>query len=764
MPRWPVKCPPHWRKRIIASGWICAGLASTCYFVLPLAFPLPDKITAGPGESIVLLDRDGHPLDHLVRPDFYRHRTVELDLIPKPMVQATLAAEDKRFYQHGGIDWRATARAIRDSWDQQRFVSGASTITQQTIKICSPRRPRSFKTKFIECLSARHLEMTETKQNILSAYFNHLDYGNRSQGPLQAARHYFGKPLGQLSLAECALLAGLPQAPSRLNPRRNPEAAVKRRNWILDRMHIVYQLDPERIERAKAEPLQLAPRHTSGNATPHNLALRHPLRQLTRNSRSRSITTSLSAPLQTDITRLVRNQLERLSDKHIQHAAVVVIHNPSGEIRAYLGTPDFSRPNGGQIDATQIPRSPGSALKPFTFLLAYQRAGMTPASIVPDIPTCYPGPLGAKQFVNYDRRYRGPVTLHHALANSLNIPAIRILNRSGGSAPLVNLLQQYGISTLDQNPGHYGLGLTLGSAEVSLFELTNAYATLARMGKPLPATFLPSPDQVLPPTTVQHWMLAESMSDNPARTAAFGPSSQLRLPFPCAVKTGTSTDFRDNWCLGFTSEFTVGVWVGNLDNTPMRGISGVTGAAPIFHSTMLRLHQNKPASWWETPPRMTRCSIHPQTGKQLSDHNPASIRLTLPDQQLPGFQHSDDYDSQGRIRLDTRYAQWLEKHGDQSSFVIAETLPLPHSLQSALTILSPSQHATYLLDPDLPGKGQQLPLLTDFPGQVSWSSPTLEISVHNGNASATLTPGNHSVSVTDNSGRTSTRSFHVKEL
>ena len=764
---------PSWlrpsKKRLSFACVAALGLGFGGYFVLPFAFPIPDGITGGPGSSLVLLDRDGAPLDHWVRADYYRHRATSLDDLPDDLVKATLAAEDKRFYEHGGIDFRATARALRDSWEKKRFVSGASTVTQQTVKLSSQKASRSFGTKLRECLTARHVEMSIGKENILTAYFNHLDYGNRSQGPLQAARHYFGKPLDQLSLAECALLAGLPQAPSRLNPRRNPDLAVKRRNWILDRMAIVYQIPADRITLAKAEPLKLNQGHR-GTAAPH-------LVQLMKQSRKKhvdigrldqaspNIRTTLSASLQRDVTEIVREQVKLLTKKHIQNAAVVVIDNATGEILAHVGSPYFKKSNSGQIDGARTPRSPGSALKPFTYLLAYEKGGMTPATIIEDIPTRYSDARGEKDFVNYSRHYTGPVTIHTALATSLNVPAVRVLNALGGAAPLQTTLQEFGISTLKEKPIHYGLGLTLGSGEVTLLELTNAYASIARMGVYQPVTYLtahkPKKAEVRHVASYQScWMIAQTMTDNAARTAAFGPNSSLRLPFPCAVKTGTSTDFRDNWCLGFTKDFTVGVWAGNLDNTPMRGISGVSGAGPIFHATMLRLHREHRPTWFERPKDMLDCHIHVNTGKRLPTHTENSVVMTLPYNQLPLASQPKDFDTAGRVLLDIRYAGWMAKEGDKNRFALAVQDTKLVIASAPLRILSPSREARYLLDPDLPGQGKMLELKTDFPGKATWTCPTLKIT----EGTAILIPGEHEITLTDATGRAASRTILVEQL
>ena len=764
IPSWLKQRPKKLRKKLCYTGVSCVGLGLACYYLLPFAFTIPKGITAGPGSSVLLLDRHGEPLDHWVRKDYYRHRASSLDDLPDDLVKATLAAEDKRFYEHGGVDFRATARALRDSWEEKRFISGASTVTQQTVKISSQKSSRTFPTKIRECLTARHVEMRHGKETILTSYFNHLDYGNRSQGPLQAARHYFGKPLDQLSLAECALLAGLPQAPSRLNPRRNPEAAIKRRNWILDRMGIVYNVAPERIAQAKTEPLKLE-QGIRGAAAPH-------LTQIMRQSRKEadtqeSIHTSLSSGLQRDVTEIVREQVKALAKKHIQHAAVIVIDNATGEILTHVGTPYFGQPNSGQIDAARIRRSPGSALKPFTYLLAFENGGMTPASIIEDIPTRYSDARGEKVFVNYTRQHTGPVTIRTALATSLNIPAVRVLNTVGGSTALQRILQDFGINTLNEDPIHYGLGLTLGSGEVTLLELTNAYASLARMGAYRPVSYLTNQTsaETQPKASYQScWMLAQTMADNSARSGAFGTHSSLRLPFSCAVKTGTSTDFRDNWCLGFTKEFTVGVWVGNLDNTPMRGISGVTGAGPIFQATMLRLHQEHRPTWFERPKDMVNCQIHRHTGKRLEQNSGDSITMALPKNRLPLTSQKKDFDEMGRVLLDIRYSEWVSKEGDSNRFALNVDNTHLVTTQAALKILSPSREARYLLDPDLPGKGKLLLLKTDFPGEATWTSPTLKIIVDEVAHTAILTPGEHTIILQDNHGRSTSRTILVEQL
>ena len=613
------------RKRRIFLRLTAVGviLFLIVWYALPFAFPYTNEAITGSEPSTIILDRKGKPLHHSAREDYYRLQHTPLTEIPEDLINATIAAEDKRFYSHGGVDILATMRAAKDSLLAGRTVSGASTITQQTVKLSSPPAKRNILTKIKESLTARHLEMTSDKDTILTSYFHHLDYGNRILGPQQAALHYFGKPLSHLSLAECALLAGIPQSPARHNPRTNPNGAKKRRDWVLDRMQIVFDIDEERINRAKKEPIQLQkPIYLTDSPHLAQFITKH------HSSTSPSISTTIDAALQSFSQNTLKAEIDKLVEKNVNNGAVVIIDNHTREIITLVGTADFHSPNAGQINAALIPRSPGSALKPFVYLLAFEKLGMTPATVLPDIKTSFPGPLGAEEFVNYDRSHRGPVTIHRALGNSLNTTAVRVLNHFGGPATLVKLFKQLGFNSISETPGHYGLSLVLGSGEVTLLEATNAFSTLAQLGNHNQPTILldskNSPStRLFSPTSA--YLISSIMADNSARAHAFGRTSNLRFPFPCAVKTGTSTDFRDNWCIGFTKDFTVGVWVGNLDNTPMKGISGVTGAGSVFHSVMTRLHRDHTPQWL-TKPREHLRSIHrPPHGK-----NSLSFSPTLP--------------------------------------------------------------------------------------------------------------------------------------
>ena len=757
-PRHPLR-----RKRILLPGTALAA-ALFGWFLLPLFFPLPTSLTDNPSASPVLLDRHGKPLHHLVLPDFTRSTPVALDQVPADLVACTLAAEDKRFRSHGGIDLLATARAAKDAVFHRRSVSGASTITQQLVKLSSPAAPRTLRTKLREALLARHLEMKWSKDRILTAYLNRLPYGNHRSGPAEAARFYFQKPLADLSLGESALLAGLPQAPSRLDPLKHPARALSRRGIVLDRLAATY--DASRISAARAEPLNLRPLPDK------------PLAPWLPASFGGSIATtrlSLDAALQQDIEAIVREELDKLSTSNLKHAAVVVLDNDTREILALVSSGDWRDPNGGQINGALVPRSPGSALKPFTWLLAFEKGGLHPGSIVADIPTRFRTKEGLDAPENYDRTFRGPVTVSEALACSLNVPAMRALNDLGGPRPLHQFLLELGLDTIGPDPAPYGLGLTLGNAPVRLLDLTNAYATLAEGGiRRAPTLSLDSRFDVQRSMfdVRSAYLIAEILADPVARAPSFGRRGPLELPFRCAAKTGTSSDFRDNWCLGFTGKFTVGVWAGNFDNSPMKGLSGVAGAGPVFHRTMLRLHRDEKPEWLERPPGLVEVALDPLTGKKVGDgrlemadekargtvtssspipHPPSAI-YHLPSDRLPLASSPSDRDAEGRVLLDSSYSEWFasEHNRRRSRFAIAIDRPA----ELPLRILAPRDGTTYLLDPELPNGGV-LHLATNLPGQATWSSETLEVTPGGVEALVRLKPGSHVLTVTDkrNGGR-----------
>lgn len=743
--------------RLSAAG-LFLGLLG--WFALPFALPLPAGLLENPGASPVLTDRHGTPIHHLTLPDSTRAAPISLDQIPADLVACTLAAEDKRFHRHGGVDLLATARAAWDFATKRRVTSGASTITQQLIKISSPKRRRDPLAKVREILGARQLEMTWTKNQILTAYLNRLDYGNLRIGAAEATRFYFQKPLSDLSLAECALLAGLPQAPTRLNPIRRTEPALKRRNIVLDRLRENPSYDESRISAASAELLTLRPLRTT-QAAPWLASLP--------DMQGATMQTSLDLPLQRDIESIVREETAKLKDANLRHAAVVIIDNATGEILALVSSASWSDPRGGQLNGATQPRSPGSTLKPFTYLLAMERNQRIPSSILSDIPTPLRTTQGLDLPQNYDRKYRGPVTLRTSLACSLNLPAMRELNHLGGPRALADLLHQQGITTLTHPPETYGLGLTLGNAPVKLLELTNAYATIARSGGFLPYTFFPIhgtpvPEQTFDP--IHTYLISDILSDPAARAPSFPPGGPLDLPFRCAVKTGTSSDFHDNWCIGYTPDFTVGVWGGNFEHQPMKGISGIAGAGPIFHRSMMRLHKERAATWFDRPAGLIDITIDTRNGKLISPSDfpekPYARRDLCPPERTPIPASTADY-VDSKALLDPTYKEWFKSSNNQRMGELALDEGLPAG--EPLRVITPANGTTFLLDPEIPSGSDKLRPITNLPGTAKWSSETLVIEDGNPEPLIHLKPGTHILTATDpRTGTTHRITIQVKNL
>ena len=714
-----------------AIGGTLAAFLIAGHFALKLV-RIPPALLRPPIQSIALLDRNGIPLREARVAERFSHE-LALEEVPPQVIDAILAAEDKRFFSHHGIDWIATARAGFIGLIRGRIVSGASTITQQLVKI-SERRPRTLRSKLIESVTALRLEQSWSKEQILSAYLNRLDFGNLNLGLSSAADYYFDKPVSDLSDAEAAFLAGLPKNPRKLNPHVALEAARRRQQVVLRRMHENGRLDSARQERALAEVLALRPPHRRFRA-PHFVEM--VLRQLPETPRA-ELQTTLDFRLNDQVEKIARERLAQLREQNVRNAAVVVIENATGDVIALVGSENYFAPDAGQVNGAWAARSAGSALKPFTYLLALER-GATPATMVADVRTSFPAEGGFYRPENYNRRCYGPVRFRTALASSLNIPAVKVLLASGGPAALHERLRECGLTTLDRPAEVYGLGLTLGNCEGRLLEITNAYASLARLGEYRPWRVLAdapaSARRYSRPELV--WQIADILSDNSARTLAFGMNSALRFDYPVACKTGTSTDFRDNWTIGFTPEYSVGVWVGNFDGSPMREVSGVTGAGPILHAVFDYLHANRGTSWYRTPAGIVERTIHPLTGKLLADLDVRGVREKFVRDRLPPSESSEDYDEAGKVRLGPDYADWFRsaENSVEDRAVLAST-------GDDLRIASPLSGSVYVVDPDVPST-RRIPLQAYGSGSVEWRSDSLTCRSEGGSDFALATEGEH---------------------
>lgn len=624
-----------------------------------LYLPFPrQRLEHAPVVSLSLVDRNNTVLREILSDEGGRCRWIPLEEVSPDLLKATLAAEDRYFYLHPGINPFAIIRALFQNIRSGRVVSGASTISQQVVRNIYPKR-RTFAAKLEEIWLAIRLERTIPKEKILTQYLNRICYGNQAYGIEAASRLYFNKPPSDLSLAESAFLAGLPRSPSTRNPYRHFGLAKKRQKHILYRMFKRGDIPEARWERTKAEPLQLVPEQHNFRAPHFCEFIMRQIPQSKKRILSR-IQTSCDYALQEKIERLVKDHIQSLEKKSITNAAVIVMDNPTGEILSMVGSKDFfSDRHDGQVNGALSLRQPGSTLKPFTYGLALER-GMTAAEILEDRDFYFPTPGGSYSPRNYDNKFHGMVRLRQALACSYNVPAVSLLESLGADL-LYQRLKVLGFDSLDKSPTHYGVGLTLGNGEVTLLELTRAYSTLARGGIFLGETAIlkcfdtdereiawkkkEKPRMIFSAPVA--FLLTDILADRDARVPAFGYLSPLNLPFACAVKTGTSADFRDNWTVGYTPRYTVGVWVGNFDASPMHSISGVTGCGPLFKDIMLLLENKNPPLPFAKARDVVKLKICPLSGNLATDLCPGAmedifIRGTEPKDYCPIHTGTDE--------------------------------------------------------------------------------------------------------------------------
>lgn len=582
-------------------------------------------------QSTQILSRDGQLLYEVVPPEGGRRQLVRLSDLPPFLLQATLAAEDPSFYQNPGVDPLAVLRALGQNLTGQAVVSGASTLTMQLSRnILFPpdlRYERSLERKLKEMIYAVRLSRHFRKDEVLEMYFNEVYYGNMAYGIGAAARWYFGKEPRDLTLAEAALLAGLPQAPSEYDPLRHLPLAKARQWYVLSRMVTLGYLTPAEAVAAYQAPLQFADQRVHKRA-PHFvdyvldlLSRRYGREALYYNGWR--VRTTVDLALTEKARALAAQRIAEIRQTMNAHnAAVVVLNAPTAEILAMVGSIDYWDPSiDGQVNVAVAPRMPGSAIKVFTYAAAYED-GYLPASRVNDTFTLFdrgPG-LGPYAPHNYNGAFNGLVMLREALGSSLNVPAVKVV-RVVTPDRMVALAHRLGITTLRDYRAH-GLSVTLGSVDATLLDLTYAYSVFANLGRQVGAPVPPAerepgfrqyepvaileitaPDgrvvyryqpgagaQVLSPQVA--YLMTSSLSDDEARLFTFSRHGVLEIDRPAAAKTGTTEFMQDTWTIGYSPDLVVGVWVGNSDGSRMQRIVGVLSAGHIWHKVMIAAHQH----------------------------------------------------------------------------------------------------------------------------------------------------------------------------
>ncbi|RJP49558.1 MAG: PBP1A family penicillin-binding protein [Anaerolineaceae bacterium] len=625
---------------VSAFAMVVFGLCVGSYFIYQyyaIANTLPEvgdlRDRASQFETTRILDRNGQLLYEILDPTAGRRTYIPIEDISPNLVAATIATEDKDFYNHPGFDPYAIMRALWQNYRGGGTISGASTITQQLARalLLSPeeRAERTYTRKSREIILAAEITRRYSKDEILELYLNEIYYGNLAYGVEAAAETYFGKSAKDLTLGEASFLAGLPQSPAVYDIYTNPEVTLIRQQKVLVLMFelstakgcIAVSNSPEPVcvepiaaTQAASEMKTYSYRQPSFDAKyPHWVNyVRAQLEELydaqTIYRSGFVVYTTLDPALQDRAQQLVTDQVAGMVDNNTHNGALVAIRPSTGEILAMVGSPDFNNVEiSGQINmAVSSTRQPGSSIKPITYIAAFEK-GWTPSTLIWDVPTQFPdGANPPYEPRNYDGKFHGGVTLRVALSNSLNIPAVKTLEFVGiyddPNTPekegVIGMAERLGITSFTRND--YGLSLTLGGGDVSLIDMTSAYSVFANGGQRVPPVailkianfagdvvyeYKPQPGQQV--IRAEHaYLISSILSDNEARSWMFGYNSPLNLSFPVAAKTGTTNDIRDNWTLGYTPDLVTGVWIGNADYTPMVNSSGLSGAAPIWSQFM----------------------------------------------------------------------------------------------------------------------------------------------------------------------------------
>jgi penicillin-binding protein 1C len=716
----PRALPRVSRRRVFAVSILVAVVV-----VIGFAWrlPIPRELQKSPSGTLTLLDCRGREIVELASPEARTQFPVALEQMGPWLPRVTVALEDRRFYEHRGVDWRATVAACARNLRSWQIVSGASTITQQLVKLASSRDRRSWSGKLYEAIVAWKLERRWSKQRILSEYLNRSSYGNRRLGPEAAARAYFGKPASDLTLSEAIFLAGLPQAPTRFNPWRHPEEANRKYARSLGRLTdlgvITHDqqsllLEPPKILRN--DPPRFAP-HFVDAVVARNPGLRGTVR------------TTLNLDLQATVERLARAHLSALNRHDITQTAVVVVENATGAIRAMVGSENYAV---SQINGATQPRSCGSTLKPFVYLEAIDKRLFTAASLLPDTPDAIRNEYADYDPQNYSHHYFGPVRLREALGCSLNVPAVFVLSQLG-ARPTFYELQKWGFN-FPQGLDDYGAGFVLGNAETRLVDLAAAYAGLARGGTSMRAKVLASEQRPLTRIASREAtaIITDILCDNDARQKSFGLRSPLAFEQRVAAKTGTSSGFRDTWTVGFDKEHTVAVWAGNFDGRPMRDTFAVRAATPLWTAIMQELlrrpackavalragdHPLDPPVEDEKFARanpssggLVRREICKTTGLLPSRFSAATINELFLAGTEPRDDSADYFARDGKLLLPDAYARWCAS-GDNT---------IGAHVRSDFRITSPPPNARYQIDPVLPPSQQMVELTAACGSEVEW--------------------------------------------
>lgn len=571
---------------------------------------------------IQILDRHGEPLNITYQNNWNIHDTVALHQVPEFLKTAFIISEDKRFYKHSGPDWLARSSALLTNIKAMRGARGASTITEQVVRMIHPR-PRTIWSRWLEGFEATELGKHFTKGEVLEFYVNQVPYTANRRGVVQAARYYFNRDLDTLSKKEMLALVVLVRAPSRLDLWKDTERVESSINRLADQLIEKDLLSEQEKNSLLAQKFELEAPKLSVHANEFvRYVKNHSLLHL---AGWPHVKTTLDGTLQQRIQTMLDGRLNYLKSQKVHNGAVLAVDHTTGEILVWAVAGKNAEDTPGRfIDAVTTPRQPGSALKPLLYSLALEK-GWSAATIIDDAPLTASVGNGLHSYQNYSRTFYGPVTLRQALGNSLNIPALKTLQYVG-SEDYLSYLSNLGFTGLNNHPNFYGDGIALGNGEVTLYELVQAYVAIANEGMFHPLTLFSdglhtgSSHHVLSPEIAS--LVGHILSDSEARELEFGEYSVLNFPIQTAVKTGTSSDYRDSWAVGFNYRYTIGVWMGNLDQQPTDGVTGSIGPALLLRSVFSELNKHQETKPLSIHKKLVKHDLCVDTKQLKSDNQP----------------------------------------------------------------------------------------------------------------------------------------------
>jgi penicillin-binding protein 1C len=591
------------KKTILIIFFVAAVLFGTAAFVVQLKAErdvrnMPDSLTGLLDEvrKPQLRDRDGRPITVTYANRWNSGSYVPLHQIPETLKNLFIASEDKRFYRHGGVDWKARFHALFQNLFALDSVRGASTVTEQVVRMIHPR-PRTVWSRYLEGCEAKILEKKHSKDDILEFYLNQIPYSSNRRGVTQAAEYYFNRSLDTLSLKEMMVLVVLVRAPSYFDPYKDPKRIEKPLAVLAKSLVENGLISKDDFESVSKDGLELEKPVLDVDAM-HFARFVYDSPEKETLPEQRKIATTLDVALQVKVEALMDKVLKTLSVKKLSNGACLVVNHETGEILAWVSRAvSDDEKSGKHIDGVLAQRQPGSSLKPFLYALALDN-GWTAAQEIEDGPLTNPVGRGLHTYHNYSHVHYGWVTVREALGNSLNIPAVKAI-RFVGYGKYLAKLHELGFDSLDKHPDFYGDGLALGCGEVTLFEMVQAYCVLANKGIFQPIYARGNPEEYRPVYAGKRIFSEESasligniLSDPDARKLEFGGDGLLNLPVETAVKTGTSSDYRDSWAMGYNHRYVVGIWMGNFNARPMEGITGSTGPAFLLRSVFAELNRS----------------------------------------------------------------------------------------------------------------------------------------------------------------------------